>query len=187
MLSTTFNIQQSLNGSSNHGTKTHSCGYGSHFHGKNNFLICHHCVIHTGSLWAHHTSLHFIYLCRLLDRVLLQSKGCAIKFSLHSHHLSGPLEHNICWIHEFFLWASCSNPPSRVIQIQHYGHISLFNFTMLRKKKTENTTNPVMKINSEIFVLAKDQIGARCWAAIFSIGQLNQPRLKINSKTELKY
>lgn len=44
-----------------------------------------------------------------------------------------------------------------------------------------------MKINSEFFVLAKDQVGVRCWGAIFSIGQLNQPRLKINSKIELQY
>ena len=41
---------------------------------------------------VYHTSLHFIYLYRLLDGVLLQSKGCAVKFFLHSQDLSGPLE-----------------------------------------------------------------------------------------------
>lgn len=56
-----------------------------------------------------------------------------------------------------------------------------------QERKEKNTTYPVMKINSEFFVLAKDQIGVRCWGAIFSIGQLNHPRLKINSKIELQY
>lgn len=65
-----------------------------------------------------------------------------------------------------------------------WSYLNFF-LSVLNKQKKKNT-NPVMKINFEIFLLAKDQIGARCSVAIFSNVQLNQPRLKINAKTELQ-
>lgn len=137
MLSTTFNIQPSLKTSSHHGTKTHSHGNGDHFRWKKttSSFVSPLCLIHTNSPWAHHTIMQFIYLYRLLDKVLLQSKGCALKFSLHSQNLLGPLEHNSYWIHKFFLGASCSNPPRWMIQIQYYGHISLFSSLSSGKKR----------------------------------------------------
>ena len=130
---------------------THSCGNRDHSRWKRQpSHLCHHIFWYTLILYGLIT-LFCIFFMYTGHYIGYPFKDCGKKFILHSQNLSGPLHHNICWIHEFFLWASCSNPPSWVIQIQYYIHISLFFSSLCSGKKTENTINPVMKINFEFF------------------------------------